>query len=70
MSETTAVNECCGWPEIGVCPGCPDPETVAWGKLNENKLREHIEAGYIPICGSALSTAEISRITGSSEIPS
>lgn len=31
---TVTNKECCGWPEIGVCPDCPDAEVVAWGKAH------------------------------------
>jgi hypothetical protein len=25
-------DKCCGWPELGVCEDCPDPEVIAWAK--------------------------------------
>ena len=37
-SGQAAVGECCGWPELGVCADCPDPETVEWGKTHPPKV--------------------------------
>jgi hypothetical protein len=51
--DSPQTNECCGWPELGVCAHCPDPETVEWGKHNLPRPAT-VEGGHvIPICGSS-----------------
>lgn len=45
-------DECCGFPEIGVCPDCPDPETVEWGKRNPPRWVKTEGGAVLTLCGS------------------
>ena len=52
MNSIVSDNECCGFPEMGVCPRCPDPDTVAWGKKNEVQIQEGLNKGLVVFAGT------------------